>query len=77
MVLATRPEAPKILKDYLKSHGITQTWVAKKLGMSVSGFNGYLIGQNKFDADFALCVSEVLKISPSVFLKENYRESVK
>lgn len=76
MVLVTRPDASKILKEYLKSHGITQTWVAKKLGMSVAGFNNYLNGQNKFNADFALSVSKVLNISPSIFLKESYRNSV-
>ena len=76
MVLATQPEAPEILKDYLKSHGITQTFVARQLGMSAPSFNGYLNGNQKFDADFALSVSKVLDISPSIFLKKSYRKSV-
>lgn len=76
MVLATEPNANKILKSYLKSHGITQTFVAKKMNMPLSSFNSYLTGRYNFDADFALRVSKVLNISPSIFLKKSYRKSV-
>ena len=34
MTLVTKKDSNEILKDYLKSHGITQHYVATKIGMS-------------------------------------------
>ena len=76
MVQVTEPNAHKILKDYLKSHGITQAFVAKKMGISPQTFNAYVNGQNIFDADFAFSVAKVLNIDPYIFLKESYRKLV-
>lgn len=76
MVQVTKPNAGKILKDYLESHGISQRFVAKKMGLKPSAFNAYINGYSKFNADFALSVSKVLNISPSIFLKESYSKSV-
>lgn len=76
MVQVTKPNAGKILKDYLESHGISQSFVAKKMGLKPSAFNAHINGYNKFNADFALGVSKVLGISPSIFLKESYSKSV-
>ena len=73
MVQVTLPKANLILKDYLKSHGIKQNFVAKKIGISPQVFNAYVNGQNKFNADFALSVAKALNISPNIFLNKNYR----
>lgn len=76
MVQVTQPDANVILKTYLKSHGITQAFVAKKMGISPQTFNAYVNGQYKFDADFAFSVAKALDINPYIFLKESYRKSV-
>lgn len=76
MVQVTREDANEILRQYLKDHGISQTWLAEKMGMSLSSFNARLQGYSKFDADFALKVAVVLNISPDIFLSKSYRKSV-
>lgn len=76
VVQVTEPNAHEILKNYLKNHGITQAFVAKKMGISPQTFNAYVNGQYIFDADFAFSVAKVLNISPSIFLKKSYRKSV-
>lgn len=76
MTQVTVANANEILKQYLKSHGITQKFVADKMGVNRQTFNAYVNGLIRFDADFALGVSEVLGISPSIFSKEKYRKSV-
>lgn len=69
MVRTTKENAGKILKDYLREHGIKQNYVAKKVGISSANFSGRLNGRLKFNADFALTVSKVLDIDPDIFLK--------
>lgn len=76
LVQVTECDAHKILKKYLKDHGITQAFVAKKIGISPQNFNDYVNGKHNFDADFAFNVAKALDISPYIFLKESYRKSV-
>ncbi len=76
MVQVTEPDAHKILKSYLQDHGISQAFVARKMGIKRQLFNAYVNGQLKFDADFAISVAKALNISPKIFLKKNYRKSV-
>lgn len=76
MVQVTEPNAGEILKTYLKSHGISQAFVARKMDISPQTFNAYVNGLYKFDADFAFSVATALDISPKIFLKKNYRKSV-
>lgn len=69
MVRATKENAGKILKSYLREHGIKQNYVAKKVGISSANFSSRLNGRVKFNADFALTVSKALDIDPEIFLK--------
>lgn len=69
MFRTTKENAGKILKDYLREHGIKQNYVAKKVGISSANFSSRLNGRLKFNADFALTVSKVLDIDPDIFLK--------
>lgn len=64
--------AGNILKEYLKDHGIKQTFVANKMGLTVTNFNQRLNGRLKFTADFAISAATALGISPDIFLKKNY-----
>lgn len=64
-----KKDAGKILQTYLNEHGIKQTFVANKMGISNSNFNDRMRGRLKFDADFALAVAKALKIDAHIFLK--------
>lgn len=64
-----KKNANKILKTYLKNHGIKQSFVAREMGLRPSNFGDRLNGRLKFTADFAIRASSVLKISPNIFLK--------
>lgn len=77
MPQVTDPNANKILKKYLEEHGLSQAFVAKKMGMTLSSFNARITGLVKFDADFALKVAKVLQISPYIFLAKSYKKFVK
>ena len=76
MVQVTEPDAHKILKSYLQDHGISQAFVARKMGITRQTFNAYVNGNYKFTADFAISAADALGISPDIFLKKNYRKSV-
>lgn len=64
-----KDNANVILQNYLKDHGIKQSYVAKKIGISSASFSNRLHGRLKFDGDFAIAVSKVLDIDISIFLK--------
>lgn len=74
MTVVTKSNSRQILKKYLKDHGIKQSFVAGKLGVSDSTFNAYLQGYVKFTMDFAYRVSNVLGIDPGIFLDESYKK---
>lgn len=76
MVQVTEANANKVLKSYLQEHGISQAFVAGKMGIKPQLFNAYVNGYLKFDADFAISVAKALNISPKAFFKKNYRKSV-
>lgn len=77
MPTVVKQEAGKILQTYLKQHGISQTWLARKLGFSKTQVGDRINGRIKFDADFALQVANVLGISANIFLNEIYAKRVK
>ena len=64
-----KENANEILKDYLDDHGIKQSFVAHKMGISNPTFNSRIQGRLMFDADFAIAVSKALGIKPDIFLK--------
>lgn len=64
-----KENAGEILSDYLKSHGIKQSFVAKQMGITNSTFSSRIYGRLKFDADFAIAVAKVLGVNPDIFLK--------
>ena len=52
-----KENANEILRSYLEEHGIKQSFVAHKMGISSPTFNSRVQGRLKFDADFAIAVS--------------------
>ena len=77
MANVTKDNASEILEDYLSKHGISKTFVAKKVGLSPQAFNRRLRESKAFDADFAFKVSKVLNIKPTIFLSSSYTKSLK
>ncbi|AZR16004.1 helix-turn-helix transcriptional regulator [Lactobacillus crispatus] len=69
MASVLKDNARKLAKQYLREHGIKQSWLADKLGISEPTLSGRLNGRYKFDADFAMAFSKALGISPDIFLK--------
>ena len=49
-------DATQIAKDYLKNHGIKQSYVADKMGISETTLSSRLNGRLKFDANY-ICKS--------------------
>lgn len=72
-----KENANKLLKEYLKDHGISQTWLAHKIGLSTSSVNWRLNGRVKVDADFIIAASFALDLSPDIFFKKNYADRIK
>lgn len=72
MTLVTKKDSNEILKDYLKSHGITQHYVATKMGMSDQAFSNLVNDRTKFNGDKAIMVSHALGIPLNIFLDKNY-----
>lgn len=69
MASVLKDNARKLAKQYLREHGIKQSWLADKLGISEPTLSGRLNGRYKFDADFAVAFSRALDISVDIFLK--------
>lgn len=69
MVDVLVPNARELAKQYLKEHGIKQSFVADKMGISEPTISARLNGKRRFDADFAIAFSKALQILPSIFLK--------
>lgn len=64
-----KEDAAIILQKYLQDHGIKQSFVANKIGISESNFSNRINGRLKFSADFAIAVSRALNIKTDIFLK--------
>lgn len=72
MPKVVKPNASKILTDYLKKHGITQRFVARSTGMSDQQLTNMIKGRSEFSAEKALMIAKALEIPSSIFLEESY-----
>lgn len=71
-MLVTKTNAKEILQKYIDQHGITQHFVAEKMGISDQAFSSLINGRTKFTADKAIMVAKALDIPFSIFLEESY-----
>ncbi|AKG66626.1 helix-turn-helix transcriptional regulator [Lactobacillus helveticus] len=69
MAKTLKEDASTYAKSYLHDHGIKQSWVANRMGISEPTLSARLSGRLKFDADFAIAFSKALNISVDIFLK--------
>lgn len=65
------------LKLYLKEKGISQTSVAKRIGMEMKAFNAVLNGHAHLKADTLEQVCKVIGASPGDFFAHNFQENGK
>ncbi len=74
MKTAIKENANEILKEYLKDHGITQRFVATKIGITNQAFTNLMSGRARLTGDKAILISHALDIPLSTFLKDEYKE---
>lgn len=56
------------VREYITSHGIKQTFVARKCGISTSKFNAILSGKRTMYADDLRSICYALNVSPETFI---------
>ena len=60
-----KKEHSDIIKLLLKKRGITQTWLAKELGMSFSVTNAYVCNRKQPNLATIVKVADLLCVSPN------------
>ena len=62
-------EHSNLIKEHLKKRGITQTWLAKELGMSFSITNAYVCNRKQPNLVTIFKVADILNISPKYLVE--------
>lgn len=62
--MGQKKEHGNLIKEHLKKRGITQTWLAKELGMSFSITNAYVCNRKQPNLAIIFKVAELLSVSP-------------
>jgi transcriptional regulator with XRE-family HTH domain len=60
-------EHAKILKAFIKSRGVTQTFIAHKLGMNLVTLNNLLNGRVQLKSETLEAVCEAMNATPADF----------
>ena len=58
-----------LIKEHLKRRGITQTWLAKELGMSFSITNAYVCNRKQPNLAIIFKVADLLGVSPKELIQ--------
>ena len=61
--MGQRKEHSNLIKEHLKKRGITQTWLAKELGMSFSITNAYVCNRKQPNLAIIFKVADLLGVS--------------
>ncbi len=67
--MGQKKEHSNLIKEYLKKRGITQTWLAKELGMSFSITNAYVYNRKQPNLTTIFKVADLLRVSPKELIK--------
>lgn len=59
-----KKEHSNLIKEHLKKRGVTQTWLAKALGMSFSITNAYVCNRKQPNLTIIFKVADLLGVSP-------------
>ena len=63
------------VRQYLKDHGIRQSFVAEKCNISLSTFNAMLNGKRRMYAEDLRKICYALNVSPEVFIEVKGKEA--
>ena len=67
--MGQKKENINLNKENLNKRGITQTWLAKELGMSFSITNAYVCNRKQPNLAIIFKVAELLSVSPKELVK--------
>ena len=67
--MGQKKEHSNLFKEHLKKRGITQTWLAKELGMSFSITNAYVCNRKQPNLVTLFKVTDLLAVSPKKLIK--------
>jgi len=67
--MGRKKEHSNLIKEHLKKRGITQTWLAKELGMSFSITNAYVCNRKQPNLATIFKVADLFNISPEALAK--------
>lgn len=62
--MGQKKEHSNLIKEHLKKRGITQTWLAKELGMSLSINNAYVCNRQQPNLTTIFKVADLLGVFP-------------
>ena len=67
--MGQKKEHSNLIKEHLKKRGITQTWLAKELGISFSITNAYVCNRKQPNLVTIFKVADILNISPKYLVE--------
>ena len=67
--LIRQKEHSNLIKEYSKKRGITQTWLAKELGMSFNITNAYVCNRKQPNLVTIFKVADLPNVSPKELVK--------
>ena len=67
--MGQKKEHSNLIKEHLKKRGITQTWLAKELGMSFSITNAYVCNRKQPNLVTIFKVADILNIPPKYLVE--------
>ena len=67
--MGQKKEHCNLIKEHLKKRGITQTWLAKEIGMSFSFTNAYVCKCKQPNLATIFRVADLLGVSPKELVK--------
>ena len=67
--MGQKKEHSNLIKEYLKKRVITQTWLARELGMSFSVTNAYVCNRKQPNLATLFRVVDLLGVSPKEQIK--------
>ena len=71
--MAQKKEHSNLIKEHLKKRGITQTWLAKEIGMSFSITNAYVCNRKQPNLVTIFKVADLLNVSPKELIEQWYK----
>jgi len=67
--MGQKKEHSNLIKENLKKRGITQTWLAKELGMSFNITSAYVCNRKQPNLTIIFKVADLLGVSPKELIK--------